>query len=184
MSKAIFTSVPVKSHSFLPETGQTYLNLLPDHFMGVLSLVLVSSFPVCVLLSHSFPHLCHIVLVCVLLQLQPLVLPHRAVAPTWVPHGFTSWTGQICKCHSGQAHDMDVMQHNLFFCFVILFLTIPTMFISELWEYEVLVQSSARADATNATNLELHCLEIGGPVLSSALSLIPWGPSAALHRQV
>lgn len=72
----------MKSHSFLPEACKIYLSLLPDHVMGALPLGLVSYFPVCVLLSHNFPHLCHILLVFFLLHLQPLALPGVGVAPT------------------------------------------------------------------------------------------------------
>lgn len=90
----------------------------------------------------------------------------------------------ICKSDSGQSNTGLASTHNLVFALLILFLTIPIVFISKLWKYEVLVRSPARGDTTNTTNLELHCLGISGAVLSSVLSLIPWGPSPSPHRQV
>lgn len=127
----------MKSCSFLPKAGKTYLDLLPDHFMGVLSLGLVSSFPLSAPLSHSFPHLCHILLLFFLLQLQPLVLP--CVCSPWIYQLDSTRSVSAIQDRAIQGKHMDVIQHNLGFALLILFLTIPIMFISKLWEFKVLV---------------------------------------------
>lgn len=50
---------------------------------------------------------------------------------------------QICKSDSGQRNTGLASTHNLVFALLILFLTIPIVFISKLWKYEVLVRSPA-----------------------------------------